>query len=235
MNNTISSSNWFVRTLTSSIGQKVVMALTGLFLVLFLVVHLSGNFQLLKSDGGQAFNEYAQFMATFPPVRIISYLNFFFITLHIVQALLLTQKNRAARPVGYAYPKSSDNAQWRSLNMGILGSVILLFLVVHLWNFWYQMHFGTVNLLTYDPNKPPVKDLYTVVKAAFSNPIWVGFYVISMLAVAHHLLHGFWSAFQTLGLNHQKYTPVIKTIGFTLGVLVPIGYAAIPVIMFLMK
>jgi len=223
--------NWFSRTLTSTIGRKLVMALTGLFLCSFLVVHLAGNLQLLKGDEGQAFNVYAKFMTTTTAVKILSYGLYAGFILHIVQSLLLTLHNRKARPVGYAYQNSSANSPWTSRNMGIFGTVILFFLVVHMKQFWFEMHFGQVPVATYEGVEH--KNLYEVVKFAFAEPLYVLLYVVSMVAVAFHLVHGFQSAFQSLGINHVKYTPFIKLIGYGFAIIVPLLYAAIPVIMFL--
>src|SRR6187200_3003564 len=128
--------NWFKKLLTSTLGRKLLMALTGLFLILFLVVHLIGNLQLLKDDGGKAFNIYAQFMTSNPLIKIVSYLNYALILIHIIWALMLSRKNSSARgPQGYAVSKNSSH--WTSRNMGILGTLILLFLVFHLSGFWW--------------------------------------------------------------------------------------------------
>jgi succinate dehydrogenase / fumarate reductase cytochrome b subunit len=126
--------NWFTKLLSSTLGRKLLMALTGLFLILFLVVHLIGNLQLLKADGGQAFNVYAKFMTSNPLIVVISYVNYAFILLHIIWAILLTSRNRSARgPEGYAVVKNSS--PWTSRNMGILGTFIFIFLVIHLKGF----------------------------------------------------------------------------------------------------
>src|SRR5688572_3878299 len=155
--------NWFTQLLTSTLGRKVVMALTGLFLILFLVVHLIGNLQLLHNDGGKAFNVYAKFMTSNPLIKIVSYVNYAFILIHIVWALLLSIRNRKARgPEGYAVVKNSS--PWTSRNMGILGTLILIFLVIHLKTFWAEMHWGGIATVTYDGEV--VKDLYTIVDQA---------------------------------------------------------------------
>ncbi len=222
---------WLVNMLTSTIGRKLVMALTGLFLILFLAVHLTGNLQLIKDDSGRAFNIYAEFMTTFPLIKAVSIGNFFFILLHIFTSVLLTQKNRAARPVAYAYNAGNTNSSWASRNMGILGTIILVFLVVHLKGYWYEMHFGSVPTQNYDGKD--VKDLYAIVKASYTQLWYVAFYVVSMVFVGFHLVHGFASAFQTLGLSHPKYTPLIKGLGYGFAVIVPAAFALIPIIMFL--
>jgi succinate dehydrogenase / fumarate reductase, cytochrome b subunit len=222
--------NWFTSLLSSTLGRKLLMALTGLFLILFLVVHLIGNLQLLKDDGGEAFNIYAQFMTSNPLIKIVSYVNYTFILVHVIWAILLSRKNRQARgDVRYAVNKNSS--EWTSRNMGILGTFILLFLVIHLKGFWYEMHWGGIATANYEGKE--VKDLYTVVEAAYGQLWYVGVYVVSMLILAFHLWHGFASAFQTLGLNHLKYNPVIKVVGRAFAIIVPALFALIPIWMFL--
>lgn len=222
--------NWFTKLLTSSIGRKLLMALTGLFLILFLAVHLAGNLQLLKDDGGQAFNIYAQFMTSNPLIKTVSYVNYALIVIHIIWALLLTLHNRKARG-SERYAVTNGSATWSSRNMGILGTLILVFLVIHLKGFWAQMHWGGIPTKTYDGVE--VKDLYAVVNLAYSNIWYVLVYVVSMAVVGFHLWHGFISAFQTLGLNHQKYNPVIKFVGKAFAIVVPVLFALIPIVMYL--
>ena len=205
------------------------MALTGIFLILFLVAHLAGNLQLLKDDGGKAFNTYAEFMGTNPLIQIISKVNFALILVHIVWAIVLSKRNREARgKVGYAIVNKS--AIWSSRNMGILGTIILIFLVVHIQHFYARSHFGTMPVQTYDGKE--VKDLYNVVAYWFSKDWYVGLYVVCMLALSFHLWHGFTSAFQTLGLNHMKYNPVINFVGKAFAIIVPSLFALIPILMF---
>jgi succinate dehydrogenase / fumarate reductase cytochrome b subunit len=206
------------------------MAFTGLFLILFLVVHLIGNLQLLKTDGGQAFNVYAKFMTSNPVIVTISYINYACILIHVIWAILLTKRNRDARgPERYAVSKNSS--PWTSRNMGILGTLIFIFLIIHLRGFWAQMHWGGIPTKTYDGEE--VKDLYSVVDLAYSTTWYVAIYVISMAILAFHLWHGFASAFQTLGLNHLKYNPLIKFVGQTFAIIVPALFALIPIWMFL--
>jgi succinate dehydrogenase / fumarate reductase cytochrome b subunit len=223
--------NWLVDMLTSTLGRKLIMALTGLFLILFLVVHLLGNLQLLKNDGGEAFNRYADFMGHNPLIQTISIGNFFFIVLHIVTSILLTIKNRQARPVQYVYSNMGKSSSWASRNMMLLGTIVLIFLVVHLQAFWAKSKFGGLNNTTLDGKT--IRNLYEATQIAFSEAWIVGLYVISMVGLAFHLFHGFKSAFQTLGINHKKYTPLIHHIGIAFAVFVPAAYACIPVLMFL--
>jgi succinate dehydrogenase / fumarate reductase cytochrome b subunit len=222
--------SWFSTAISSSLGRKLIMALTGLFLCSFLVVHLIGNLQLLAGDASVRFNEYAKFMTTFPLVKFLSYGLYAGFLIHIIDGVMLVMKNREARPVAYKVMKGEANSTWASRNMGLLGTIIFVFLVIHLKSFWYEMHFGAIGVDTYGN-----KDLYTVVDAAFSQLWYVILYVVAQIALAYHLLHGFQSAFQTFGLNHAKYTPTIKTIGFVFSILVPAGYAAIPLVMFFTK
>jgi len=226
--------NWFSTFITSSIGQKVIMSLTGLFLIIFLVVHLVGNLQLMQDDGGQAFNVYAHFMTTNPLIKFTSYGLYFFILLHALQGLLLARKNRLARgKVRYAVT-SNKNVSWASKQMALLGTLVLIFLFIHMGDFWYQMKFtNNLALVTYEGVGYPVKDLYAKVAVTFKQPWFVVVYVISMLGLGLHLLHGFQSAFQTLGINHKKYTPIIKSIGVLYSIAVPLGFAVIPVYFYL--
>jgi succinate dehydrogenase / fumarate reductase cytochrome b subunit len=229
--------NWFGNFITSSIGQKLIMSLTGLFLIIFLAIHLAGNLQLIKADNGQSFNEYAYFMTTNPIIKFTSYGLYFFILLHAIQGLLLAKKNRQARgAVRYAVT-SSKNVSWASKQMALLGTLIFVFLCIHMGDFWYQMKFtANLNMVSYGDGAS-IKDLYTKVQATFSQPWFVILYVFSMIVLAVHLIHGFQSAFQTLGLNHKKYTPVIKFVGIVYSILIPLGFAIIPVyfILFLTK
>ncbi|GAA5035881.1 succinate dehydrogenase [Marivirga lumbricoides] len=220
--------SWLSDTLTSTIGRKLVMSLTGLFLIIFLVVHLAGNFQLLADDGGLAFNAYAKFMTSNPIIKTTSYGLYAFILIHIIMSIALVRKNKAARPVGYSEVKGSANSSFSSRNMGILGFIIFVFLVIHLRNFWYEMHWGAIQM-----DDAGNKDLYKVVSAAFSEWWYVAIYVLCMVGLAFHLSHGFSSAFQTLGVNHSKYTPFIKKLGIAYAILIPFAFALIPIIMFL--
>lgn len=223
--------SWLTHTLSSSIGKKLIMSLTGLFLITFLVVHLSGNLLLLKNDGGQAFNEYTVFMTTNPLIKTTSYVLYTFILLHVIYSLILSIHNRSARPVRYAKYKGEANSSWSSRNMGFLGTIILIFLVIHLKSYWYGLKVGAVPMVNY-PEFGEAADLYTVVKASFSQWWYVALYVLSMIGLAYHLSHGFSSAFQTLGLHHKKYTPFIQKLGIFFAIVVPLLFALIPVIMF---
>ncbi|RMF28148.1 MAG: succinate dehydrogenase [Bacteroidetes bacterium] len=225
---------WFGKFLTSSIGQKVIMSLTGLFLIVFLVVHLAGNLQLLIDDGGRQFNLYAKFMTTNPLIKTISYLLYFFILLHAIQGWALWRKNRLARGTQrYAVHRvRAVNTHPRiASRMGWIGTVLFVFLLIHLYQFWLQMKIGALPMVDYDGVL--AANLYLPVQEAYTDLGFVIFYVVSMGVVGAHLWHGFQSAFQTLGLNHRKYTPLIQGLGKIYSVVVPLGFAIIPVFFYL--
>ncbi len=207
------------------------MSVTGLFLCSFLVVHLLGNLTLFRNDGGEAFNLYSHFMASNGVIRameIVLVLGFLF---HIYDAIVLSRRNKGARPVNYAENHPEQNTtSWASRNMGLLGTVILVFLIVHLWNFFVPARFGSLDPVLIE--NVEYDNLYTSVVEAFKNPIYVLIYVLGMIALAYHLIHGFQSAFQSLGLTHKKYTPFIQIFGFAFSVLICLGFAIIPLYFF---
>jgi succinate dehydrogenase / fumarate reductase, cytochrome b subunit len=226
--------NWFSNFITSSIGQKLVMSLTGLFLIIFLVIHLIGNLQLLNDDNGESFNVYAYFMTHNPVIISVSYGLYFFILLHAILGIVIAIRNRKARgPKRYAV-QTTSNTGFASRNMALLGSLIFVFLVIHMGNFWYQMKFtNNLPMIRYEGYSYDVKDLYQRVSVTFTQVWFVVLYVISMVVLAFHLLHGFQSAFQTLGWNHRKYTPILRVIGIIYAIVVPIAFAIIPIAFYL--
>ena len=213
----------------SKIFQKALAALSGGFLILFLIGHLAGNLQLFIPGelGKKQFNAYALFMTTNPAVMVLSYLTYFSILLHSTLTIFLTLKSRSVRPVKYLVNSGLSNSTWSSRNMAFLGTVLLIFLIVHLRSFWYEMHFGEIGL-----DKWGNKDLYTVTVTAFDNIFYTTFYVISMIMLAFHLHHGVESAFQTLGLNTLKYEKTIKFIGQGIAVVIPLVFATIPITLY---
>jgi succinate dehydrogenase / fumarate reductase cytochrome b subunit len=284
----------------SSIAKKYWMALTGLFLCLFLVGHLLGNLQLIFStgeEGRRVFNEYAYFMTHNPAIKVLSYLTYFSILFHAIDGIALFVQNKKARPVAYAYSKPSANSSMPSRYMALLGTLVLVFIATHMSNFWWKMKyteeiplhsyfaktdkdFGDTTYAKvfetkefYYSQTGPIpkdtaattvkgldimvkgtnlkygsgfKDLHTVVLQYFSKQnksesgIPVGllgtiFYVFSMAVLSFHLWHGFASAFQSLGLNHPTYTPLIKTFGRAFSVVVPGLFAIIPVFLYLIS
>jgi len=223
--------SWFTQALNSTIGKKVIMSLTGLFLITFLIVHVSGNTLLFRNDGGEAFNLYAEFMTSNPLIKIASIILYSGIILHVIYALVLSIRNKSARPVGYAVANPNQNSSWKSRNMGILGTIVLIFLIIHMRSFWYEMKFGEVPTVNY--GGADVKDLYTIVSAAFTQWWYVLIYVLAMIGLGYHLAHGFWSAFQTLGLQHKKYSPFIKKVGLAFAIVVPLLFASMPIYLFI--
>jgi succinate dehydrogenase / fumarate reductase cytochrome b subunit len=209
------------------------MALTGIFLMLFLVIHLLGNLQLLKDDGGEAFNTYAFFMTHNPLIKIISYSLYAFILWHAVQGIRLWQSNKASRGTARYAVNYSRPHERASRNMAWLGIVIFVFLILHMYQFWLQMKLGKLPAVEVEAYTHPVQNLYIPVAEAFQNPLYVVFYVICMAVVGFHLWHGFWSAFQSLGLNHRRYTPLIKGLGYLYSIGISLGFAVIPVWMYL--
>ncbi|MBX3164935.1 MAG: succinate dehydrogenase cytochrome b subunit [Bacteroidetes bacterium] len=214
--------------LSSSIGKKFIMGITGLFLISFLVVHCFLNAFIFFNDGGLMFNIGAHFMATNWLIRAMEIVLFLGIILHIVQALVLTLENRKARPVAYHSTNGAANSKWYSRSMGLLGTLILMFLIIHLAHFWVVSRF--TGIPTEDANGH--EDLYAVMQVTFSQ-LWVVIvYVLAMISLAYHLMHGFQSAFQTFGLNHKKYTPLIKALGLWFSIIVPLIFALMPIAMY---
>lgn len=225
--------------LRSSLGRKLMMSLTGLFLILFLVVHLAGNLQLLASDDGESFNRYSYFMAHNGLIQLVSKLNFAFIILHVIYSIWLTRTNTAARPVAYAGKAKHVQSTWNSRNMGVLGTLILLFLIVHLKSFWFEFKFGAglpmIPAGQYDGLSFEILDAYTVVASAYSTLPYMLIYVVGMLVLAFHLYHGFQSAFQTLGLGFSSYKKLIDALGVIFSIIVPLLFALIPIVMFIQQ
>ncbi len=212
--------SWITDTLNSSIGKKMTMATTGLFLISFLLVHLIGNISLLYNDGGEAFNAYAEFMKHNPLIQASEVILFLGFTIHIVQGISLILKNRAARSQGYAVPNKNPKVSSTSKSMSIIGSLLLVFLIWHLWEFFRHKYFGA-----------PGFDLSQHVHHEFRDEgaLHVPLYLIFMAVVGLHLYHGFQSAFQSLGINHKKYSPIIKNVGTAYSIIVPSLFAAVPV------
>lgn len=213
--------------LSSSIGKKLIMGLTGLFLVAFLVVHCFINSLIFFNDGGLTFNIGADFMAHNWLIRAGEIILFIGLIVHVLQALRLTMANNKARPVAYNQVNGAANSSWYSRSMGLLGTLLLIFLIIHLAHFWVKSRF--TGLPGHDENGN--ENLYAVMQTTFTQAWVVVVYCLSMISLAYHLLHGFQSAFQTLGLNHKKYTPVIKSIGVWFSIIVPIIFAAMPLAM----
>lgn len=214
--------------LFSSLGKKYLMGFTGLFLITFLVVHCLINSMVFFDNTGALFNDYAHFMGTNLLIRIGEVFLFAGLLLHIVDGLLLFFQNRAARPVKYVVSASNDNSKWYSRSMAILGTLLLMFLIVHLAHFWVPSRITGLE----ESAVPGIHDLYAVMLATFANPIVVAIYVLAQIVLGYHLLHGFKAAFQSLGLNHAKYNGIINTTGIAFSIIVPFVFAMMPIVLY---
>ncbi len=206
---------------SSSVGKKIQMSLTGLFLILFLLVHCYVNAMIFYNDGGEKFTEAAHFMGTNIVIRITEIGLFAFLILHIVQGLSLWMQNRKRRNTRYAVNAGNATSKWYSRSMGILGTLILLFLVLHISAFWApnraSQTMGNGEL-----------DLYGMMRDAFQSLPVVIIYIFGCISLAWHLVHGFFSAFQTLGLAMNKYKGIIKSVGVAFSIIIPLIFALMP-------
>jgi succinate dehydrogenase / fumarate reductase, cytochrome b subunit len=206
----------------SSLSQKYTMALAGIFLMLFLAMHLATN--LLMLAGREAFEEAVDFLLRNPFIKIMEYVLFAGFMIHIIIGVFLQWHNTRSRPVKYAVRLKSETFAF-SRYMFHTGVIILIFLIIHLVNFF----FVKVGWLPVPDHAADKYDFYSMAVASFTNPVYSGIYLVSFIFLGFHLFHAFQSAFQSLGLNHNRYTPVIKYLGlvYTLGI--SLGFASIPV------
>jgi len=207
--------------ITSSIVRKVAMALSGLFLVVFLGQHFTINLASVVSK--DSFNELSHFMGNNPLVQfILQPILIFGVVFHFVMGFILELQNRSARANKYGSYKGSDNASWMSRNMILSGVVVLSFLGLHFYDFWVpEMNYKYIEVLPEDPTR-----YYEELVHKFVSPVRVGLYVVSFFFLALHLLHGFGSSFQSMGLNN-KYTPAIKTFTKIFAIAIPAGFVFI--------
>jgi succinate dehydrogenase / fumarate reductase, cytochrome b subunit len=198
------------------------MALTGLFLISFLVIHCTINAMIFYNDGGATFSHWGHFMGTNPIIRTLEIGLVAGFLIHIIQGLALWKANSAARPVKYNVVSPPDNGKWYSRSMGLLGTLLLLFLILHTSHFWIP---NRTNQFTHGEELPLYKMIYEI----FSNPWIVLLYVIGCVSLFWHLLHGFASAFQSLGWNHLKYNGIISFVGAAISFFVSIIFALMPI------
>ena len=224
--------SWFVAMFTSTAGRKYVMALTGLFLCTFLVIHLSGNLLTLIPDGGLSFNSFTYFMEHMIVVKILEIVLFAGFILHIIQALIVTLQNSKSRPVKYSVSAGGRNSTWMSMNMGILGTIILIFLVIHLRDFFYELKFGEHDLGT---DARGNIDLYKEVVATFGMLPYAALYFVAMFGLGYHLWHGFQSGFRSPGITHKKYVPIIDGAGKIYTIIITGGFMFLPVYWYLVQ
>jgi succinate dehydrogenase / fumarate reductase cytochrome b subunit len=226
---------------TSSVGKKFVMALTGLFLISFLVVHAGLNACIWANDDGEMFNKAAHFMGDTVVIRIMEIGLFIGFIIHIVQGYVLETKNLARRGKGYKINLANKGSKWYSRTMGLLGTLLLLFLIMHINHFWIHSRLGNFASITpltdivysSNPNKP-YHNLYALMVETFSgNLLVVILYVVGCISLMYHLMHGFQSAFRTLGVYNKKYIIMLRSIGYAFAVIVSLAFAMMPVSIYL--
>ncbi len=207
--------------LLSSIGKKVAMSLSAFFLISFLLLHVAINF--LSVVSGNMYNEASHFMGTNPIIQFVMQpILILGVLFHFTMGFILDYQNKKARPVGYAMKNDQRNSSWISRNMILSGSVILAFLGLHFYDFWFpEMRYKYIEF------KPPNEQRYfPELVHKFEDPLRVGFYILSFILLMMHLLHGFQSAFQSLGVNN-KFTPTIKKTALAFSVVVPMTFVFI--------
>lgn len=212
------------KVLFSSISKKFVMALAGLFLLTFLPVHLIVNLFLLKNDP-VPFNNAAHFMATFPLIKIFEIVLFCAILIHITWGIMLQIQNWFARPIGYISGSKSETSFF-SRFMIWTGASIFIFLILHFFNFY----FIKLGFVQGDP-----EDFYSVAHNLFKIPVYNYIYLACFSLLGFHLFHAFSSAFQTLGLNHRIWTPVVKTVALIYSIVIPLSFAFISITLWLFR
>lgn len=207
------------------------MGLTGIFLISFLVVHVGINSCIWAMDGGEMFNKAAHFMGATVVIRILEVGLFIGFFIHIIQGLVLEFQNRSKRKIGYQVPMGNKGSKWYSRSMGLLGTIILFFLIVHWKQFWIPSRFTDLSEVSYESGGP-VHDLFSLMKDTFSQLWVVILYVVACISLAYHLLHGFQSAWRSLGLSNNRYLRLINAIGVGFSIIVPLAFAMMPVSMY---
>ena len=211
--------NWITGTLGSSIGKKLMMAITGLSFIGFLAAHLAGNLTIY--GGKEAFNSYAAHLHSLGPLLTVAELVLLtFFLVHVIIGVILYLQNLKARPTRYAVNKIAGGRTFGSATMPYTGALLLVFIVFHLLNFSFVDKTDTT--------------IFNIVSSAFSSPLYVVIYILAMGVAAVHVSHGFWSAFQTVGANHPKYMHLIRTAGLAFAVVVAIGFGFLPIYIFLL-
>lgn len=212
---------------TSSVGKKLVMGFTGIFLILFLIVHAGLNACIWAGDNGEMFTKGAHFMGSNWVPRILELGLFAGLFLHVIQGLMLEFANRRKRSVGYAVSYGNEGSKWYSRSMGLLGTLILLFLVLHLYHFWLPNRSNQGFLLGEEIN------LFEKMKLEFSV-LWVVIvYVLGCISLGYHLAHGFQSAFRTLGIHNKRYNSLLTSVGYAFSITITLLFAMMPVSFYL--
>ncbi|MBX2930600.1 MAG: succinate dehydrogenase cytochrome b subunit [Chitinophagaceae bacterium] len=213
---------------TSSVGKKLIMGFTGIFLILFLIIHVALNACIWANDGGKMFTQGAHFMGSTVVPRILEIGLFAGFILHVIQGIMLEIDNRKARgKVQYAVNFGNKGSKWYSRSMGLLGTIILLFLIMHIYHFWLPNRANQGFLLGEEI------DLYATMKETFSNLWIVILYVLGCISLGYHLAHGFQSAFRTMGVHNKRYLSMVTTIGYAFSIIVPLAFALMPISFYL--
>lgn len=216
--------------LKSSIGKKLLMSLSGLFLITFIAVHLTLNLLLLCDGNGELYNIGAHFMATNPLIKVMEPVLALGFVMHIIWSFMITLQNRKARPSTYASGERVISKCAPSQNMLVLGGMVLIFLVIHIWNFWYRIKIaGDLGHVTIDG--VAMEDASKMVMALFQSPCYVVLYVLGGALLGLHVSHGLWSGFQSIGLNNDVWRPRLKLIANLVALFFAIGFAIIPIIL----
>lgn len=212
--------------------RKTVIALTGLFLCIFLIVHLSANCILLlpQDIAIDAYNSYSTTLRESPLIKFVAYVLYISIVLHAFYALVVTINNRKAKANKYILNRSKENSTWASQNMGVLGSLILIFIIIHLANFWARIKLGIGEAVAIDANGN--KDVYEVTYSLFQNIYFVIFYSLMAIPLAYHLHHGLKSAFKTLGFYHKRGLKLLAKVSLVYALIMGIGFGLIPLIVY---
>ncbi|HEX2535608.1 MAG TPA: succinate dehydrogenase cytochrome b subunit [Chitinophagaceae bacterium] len=226
---------------TSAIGKKIVMATTGLFLISFLVIHVGINACIFydlpfadPNDNGSMFNRAAHFMGSSWVIRAMEFVLFAGFLVHIIQGWMLEAQNRRRRQQDYAVNLGNRGSKWYSRSMGLLGTLIFLFLVLHIAHFWVPSRIThDLQPASYPERGVQTHDLFFKMQETFQgHPIIVGIYVLGCLSLAYHLMHGFHSSFRTMGVHNKKYLNLLKTVGYGFAIIVPLIFALMPISMY---
>ena len=229
----------FRQMFTSTIGKKFVMALTGISLILFLIVHVGLNATIWADDHGKMFNTGANFMGSMLVIRIMEVGLFIGIILHIIQGYWLNLENQSKRKIGYAVEYGNRGSKWYSRSMGLLGTLILLFLIMHIWHFWVPSRFGgmfgveELHPIHYEKSLgAEYHNLYAKMIEVFQSPVVVILYVAGCISLLYHLMHGFESAFRTIGVHNNRYLKMLRFTGRAFSIIVCLAFAMMPISMY---
>jgi succinate dehydrogenase / fumarate reductase cytochrome b subunit len=226
---------------TSAVGRKIVMALTGIFLISFLLVHVGLNACIFAdlnwlnpADNGEMFNKAAHFMGSTIVTRILEIVLFIGFIIHIIQGYVIEAKNRDRRGQGYSVNLGSRASTWMSRSMALLGTLIFLYLVLHIAQFWVPSRVTQdLQEVSYDNGVSHVHNLYLRMYEVFQQPWVVILYLVGVASLGFHLLHGFHSAFRSIGVHNKKYLSLLKGLGYGFTAIVCLLFALMPIAMYL--